>query len=551
MVTQELRHTLPEQHNETEVTAPQTAVRLAAAIATLVEQAERAHANFFTKWVLKPGIKRKHDQGLEALLSQVVTLDQELATTEPGEATMIALSRLLYDLRYLYIHEARPIRQTTNVDQVYEAVANTLVRHFDRLQAMTNHDQPELQKRAFSIMATLLEIEQLRVNEAMVPETSQRGQTILKSVQADIPRYAANIDTALEDTTNRTDRLPAYTPLFKIALRYLPAQERTLLDARLGHSFMATPDNDLTWIVGEYIGRHAASYKGADAISMTTEQRADHVVIDNILQATGYSAEEAYRLVQSWFVSAPLDSQASYVSWHLRAMRALEEQQPGICKELTTDFGIRCFNRYKTKTLVQQASERGNKDRFGVCCAAIYDHNGSIQQSVGSSATKIVEQLAIQSGRLVIIEAGSKLELLRRLGRLTVRHGSPAQFLCLDAHSDKNTLVFGRRSWANSQLDTADLTSRAKANADQVLDPNGQVIIIGCQAGQANGIAEQASKEFKRPVIASRLYNSGINKVVARYNAVKDNYEFTVDFFTSRRVEDNDEGSSRATTYRP
>lgn len=176
--------------------------------------------------------------------------------------------------------------------------------------------------------------------------------------------------------------------------------------------------------------------------------------------------------------------------------------------KLYNQYGIRHFHYFPAEVLIAQAKheQADSAKRFGIVTLPFNDNNGAFTR-MKSVIENSWDELK-DTHEIVCTEAKHQAELLRHLWRARKNYGndknnSRADFIILGGHGSKDTIEFGSNKNAHkiTSKHMTEHTNKHASLADNVLQPDGQVILVSCSTGIEGGIAQTAASFFNRTII--------------------------------------------------
>lgn len=200
------------------------------------------------------------------------------------------------------------------------------------------------------------------------------------------------------------------------------------------------------------------------------------------------------QLIKAWIRSTPEALWTESIPCQIDAIRSLEAQQPGICSELMTQFGIRNFARYPQPLLIQQSKESSDTiTPYGLAVFGVDDWNAHLFTQA-QRYQQLRDQLNPYS-LLRIYEVDNKITLAKTILRAHQRYGA-ASFGIIAAHCGTNGVQLG----FDDHTDRRYFSRRDFNNHYQLISrvadcfkKDTALIIDGCRAGRLGGICRELS----------------------------------------------------------
>jgi len=188
-------------------------------------------------------------------------------------------------------------------------------------------------------------------------------------------------------------------------------------------------------------------------------------------------------------------------------MCQLEMQEPGICRVLNKEFGIRHFSRYPASVLLAQYQERENTQKpYGVIIYPDADWSSSFVDNYEWGGIAAFYKELCECGYLLrVCEVKNLGKLGRRLLELDRRYGSSQKisFAVIGGHGTKETIQFGGDEAGFSRKGLADRLSKATLKRERTkramvfFIPQPTIILKACSSYKLGAmIARLGAKVF-------------------------------------------------------
>lgn len=167
-------------------------------------------------------------------------------------------------------------------------------------------------------------------------------------------------------------------------------------------------------------------------------------------------------------------------------------------ENLIKNFGVTCFGRYSTETLMQKENF---KDENGIIINSIHDNNAAFYET-----WTILEDLENENRHLVISEVTWLTESYRKCQHIkkSLRSiGLPdrMKYLIVQAHGDQQSIIIGDQEIFLTELLLPINQQRLKKFWDRFFIPNWTIIISSC-------LSNIIAKEISRILIKATVYAS-------------------------------------------
>lgn len=359
--------------------------------------------------------------------------------------------------------------------------------------------------------------------EAIFTIVVEEGVT---SEHAPSPGYAAK---AIVDRFDRVsdERVKQLVPAMVEAVYYhsesmFEGFAEKLID-RLGEELVDSPDFQHLWenprflrIVGlahtDYIGGILEKEKETGVLERPSELR--QKVWGKFFDALGMDEKQRTETRAAWGSRQKTEVVES-AKQQIREVTTLFADRPDSPRLLYERFGIRNFGRYGAGALLRQleAEEAGKlADYLTLVVSARDDWNGGL-----GSVDRIIRNEAQTthpgaSEQMVVVEAASSVELLRRLVSVARRFKAIDRLL-VAAHGSQSSIDFGDDKLTIDSVQSSIAATRLTDR--RILAEDGEIILKSCSTGKEGGIAQTIARQVGLQVTASAV-DSAVGSSVKR-----------------------------------
>jgi len=136
-------------------------------------------------------------------------------------------------------------------------------------------------------------------------------------------------------------------------------------------------------------------------------------------------------VLDHWLKADSIDERGRMLFLNVKALEELHQQRPGAAKVLHDTYGISCFGRYQTKTLIRQYDSIDERPEIlGLAISCRTDKGGLFY---GMSDT--IERLS-RDFNVKVVEGEQWDELQKSLVNVKKKHKKKAQFAVVAMHAD-------------------------------------------------------------------------------------------------------------------
>ncbi len=230
--------------------------------------------------------------------------------------------------------------------------------------------------------------------------------------------------------------------------------------------------------------RHARIGKGGEALA------------SSLLSAYGLAPEEYLK----YWKSPDAPKYFNPAEFNTKALVHLEERMPGGMKRLTESAGIRHPGRYPIELLEKQLkTKKGANLKYGGTISGLDDGNGAF---VGPKRIEdLYEQARAQGLELRVAEAGSRLEVAKRLDEMVLQNGGKMSFLGIRGHGSPKgtTMAAGPDGLIDADFLGVPSDPENPDRSSLLLLDGAPIYFESCSTGAEDGIAQDLSEITPSP----------------------------------------------------
>lgn len=228
------------------------------------------------------------------------------------------------------------------------------------------------------------------------------------------------------------------------------------------------------------------------------------ILLDSL--QTQFGGRQSYaRMLEAWKTAGPRPEFS--IQRNLKAILALEREQPGVVAVLYNNFGICNFGRYPEEMLLAQARDINDKKKpYGVIIYPLTDDNAAFFGHKEIFKKTFQQTQGIYNMR--IVEANSKLDVARSLVRLDTLYGDTQKisFTILGGHGSKDKIQLGNNipSQVISVEDLKESQQKIKegkksgiSRVKKFFISHAPIVLVSCHTGKEGGPAEHLSQTYE------------------------------------------------------
>ncbi len=185
---------------------------------------------------------------------------------------------------------------------------------------------------------------------------------------------------------------------------------------------------------------------------------------------------------------------------------AIEGASKGGARILSEEFGIQSFHRYTAEVLLHQLEEANKSVPYGVVLYARSDHNRAFSRYhvEGPMLDAFQKKFSQENMALRIVEAGTEMEVARRLVNLNQKFGddNKISFLILHAHGETEEFLLGGTKAKPKKVTSGMLEGVGVKRMKDFFVESPEMVLASCSTGAKGGIGEKIAQTFNAHVIA-------------------------------------------------
>lgn len=225
---------------------------------------------------------------------------------------------------------------------------------------------------------------------------------------------------------------------------------------------------------------------------------------NKFFESFGMDEKQRNETRAAWGARSPEEGLYNVARKEIRTLIELHTERPGSIKALYDAFGIRNFTRYQRGQLLRQLDTWENgvgADYLTLVISARDDWNGALESFPGMLAQNEERTTPSDvSEQMIFVEAGSSVEMLRRLVAVA-KHGKAIDRLLMAAHGSKESIYFGKDRLTIDMVESSLAATRLKDR--KIIEDKAEVILKACSVGKEGGIAQTIAQRVGVEVVGA------------------------------------------------